>query len=71
MEVEKQKSITDMLPIKKFTYDELQYDSASNEYYRVDDVEMLLEKLSQPGNLAKVTKSLMFGGKLELEDLLK
>ena len=71
--------VTDLLPLKKYV---IKWEHcADNEIfteeheivnvYKVTDVESFLEKITRPENLNKLVKSMMFGSKLDLEEILK
>lgn len=75
--------LTDKIPVDSYTAHEIhadliffegleEYNShADVKYYKVEDIEEFLTKLSKPENLNKIVKSLMFGGEIKLEELLK
>ena len=83
MEQEQKPRLIDQLPLKKYTtkihrnmptgniIDVEEIESMHGEYVKVDDVENFLLKFTKPDVLQKVVKSLMFGHKLNLEDVLK
>lgn len=76
---EQPKRMADILPLQKLTWKQVEY--AKNvvdekrleelEYYKVEDVEALLQKLSDPAKLLYITKTLAFGKPLSLEEILK
>ena len=71
------KKMTDHLPIKTITAQQIREKVFSEgglpdatEFYKASEIEQLLQRLGQPHVLTKVIKSITFGGKLTLEDLL-
>ena len=74
----KKERLVDLIPVKKYSVDEGQIDNKIYKGYesylevmRVDDIELFLEKISHPTNLAKLVKAMAFGQKIDFEDILK
>ena len=77
--MEKQKLMTDILPCKQYTtvevamsvnFDADKESAVLAKYYKVADIEKLFQALANPSNMGKITKAIMFGSPLNLEDLL-
>lgn len=66
---EQKPRLIDQLPIKQHSLP--LEDGTFIEVVKVEDVENFLLKFTKPDVLQKVVKSLMFGHKLNLEDVLK
>lgn len=77
----KKERLADLIPVKKFSVDadllldlkasKLPQDESETEVMKVSDVELFLEKISHPTNLAKLVKAMAFGQKIDFEDILK
>ena len=69
------KKITDLLPLKKYeakVLSEFEHQTDDCEIvYKASDIENFLAKITKPENLNKLVKSMMFGSKLDLEEILK
>lgn len=74
----KQNKLVDLIPVKKFSTlvggfngEAGEYEENFQEVMLVSDIEVFLEKITHPTNLAKLVKAMAFGQKIDFEDLLK
>lgn len=71
------KSMTQLLGLKTYSFDTndtqvevITVEDPTGHYVRVEDIELLIQKLSQPDILQKAIKALMFGGDFDLSSIL-